>query len=127
MNVWTLLFASANALLCIRLLFFSDKDRQESRWGYRLLLFLAAIYVGRQVITVVFFPNEPVHVLAALFHVGLFIGSMLMRPEYLPGNCSHDTTKRAYRELGYSVTRAWYWVWHPQLHSGGTKYRPRAR
>lgn len=127
MTFWTLLFAGANTLLCIRLLFFSDKDRQLSHWIYRVMLFLVAIYVGRQVIYIVFFPNEPVSAWAAIFHVGLFIGALFMRPEYLPGNCSYDTTKRAYLELGYSATRAWFRVWHPQLYGSGAKYRARTR
>lgn len=127
MNFWSILYISANLLLCIRLLFFSDRDRQASRWVYRLLLFLVAIYVGRGVILFIYHPGMTIPPMVAIGHMGVLIGALLMRPEYLPGNCSYDTTKRAYRELGCTVTRWWHGLWSAQLHGGEGKPRSSSR
>lgn len=121
MNFWAMLFVLTNTLLCIRLLFFSDYDRQASRWGYRLVLFLVVVYVGKEVISLIYAPVFHVSPIIALLHAGVLLGALFMRPEYLPGNCDHDATKRAYRELVCSVTRTWFWLRHPGLHGGQRK------
>lgn len=54
---------------------------------YRLLLFLVTVYAGSQVIGIMYRPDEPVNPWESLFHVFLFIGSLLAKPEYFPGNC----------------------------------------
>lgn len=127
MNFWTLLFLLANAVLCIRLVFFSDRDRKHSRLVYRVVLYLVTIWVAHHIIYVVYHPDVEVHPLDSVLAILLLTGALLMRPEYLPGNFDHATTRKAYCRLHADFVRLCHWVWHPKLHGEDPKSRSRTR
>lgn len=127
MTIWTGIFLLANSLLCIRLLLFSDQDRKASRWGYRLALFLLTVYAGKQVIDIFYHPQLHTGPMTAVVHAGLLFASILMRPEYLPWNCSYDDSKQAYCRLGHFLVGSWHGIWNPRLYGGQGKSRSRGR
>lgn len=85
---WTApLSAMACLALVVKLVFFSYSHRQASKGVYRVVLFLVTVYAGKQVIDFLYLPDLYVHPLEALFHLALFLGALVMKPRYLPGNC----------------------------------------
>lgn len=72
--------------LTVKLVFFTDTHRCSSRWFYRTLLFLAAVYAGKQVIGFLYHPQQPTNPWLVLFHIGLFVGAFYVRPAHLPWN-----------------------------------------
>lgn len=85
-----MILTTLSVLLClvltIKLVFFTDQHRSESRFFYRAILFLSALYAGKQVIGFLYHPEEPTSPWLFGFHVALFIGAFWLRPSHLPWN-----------------------------------------
>ena len=94
--IWTALSVLVSLALAIKLVFFTDDVRCQSRFFYRAVLLAAAVYAFHQVLNFLYTPGYQVSPWTALFHMALFIGAFLIKPCMLPGNrtrCSdhHDT------------------------------------
>lgn len=124
MNLWTMLLILTNSLLCVRLIFFSGRDRACSRWGYRVALYLVVIFMAKQVIYTLHALGQHTYPGVVVFHIGLLFVSMIIRPEHLPWNCSYESTKQSYRRLGHLLTGSWRGIWSPRLYGRQTESRP---
>lgn len=113
---WTILSVSACIALIVKLVLFSDEHRQASRWAWRLVLFLVVVYAAQRTITILYAPHFEAHPLRAMLHVALFIGSLVMRPEYLPWNGTHDSQDSIAYRLGRLAGRIVGRLWGAQLH-----------
>lgn len=76
--------------LAIKLMFFSDHHRKESRVFHRIVLLLVVWYAGRHVLNLLFVPGYELSAWRVFVHLTLFIGAFVMKPEYLPWNHKHD-------------------------------------
>ena len=87
---WPLMSMALCAFLVARLVFWTDEHRRESRWYYRVLLFLVTVYAASQVLNFFYNPLEPVSPWKALFHLALVYGAFIIHPKHLPWNGQHD-------------------------------------
>lgn len=78
--------------LTIKLIFFTDQHREESRWVYRAILFVVAVYCGHVVIDFLYHPRVPTNPGWLVLHTGMLIGAFVIKPEYLPRNQPHETS-----------------------------------
>jgi hypothetical protein len=83
---WTILSALACLALVVKLTFFSDHCRAASKWVYRIPLFGVTVYAAAQLIDLIYPPHEPIGAIKALFHLGLLVGSFVLKPCHLPWN-----------------------------------------
>ena len=74
------------AVLAVKLMFFTDEHRKQSRWYYRVLLFVVTVYDANLIIEFVYVPDRAIGIWEFLFQVVLLIGAFVIKPEYLPFN-----------------------------------------
>ena len=103
--IWSILSALACLGLIVRLTFYTDAHREQSRWLYRALLYFITIYAGHVLITFWYNPLTGTNPLLAIFHMAMLAAALVMRPEYLPGNLKHDTCSNQSTHLAGSVPR----------------------
>jgi hypothetical protein len=84
--IWTTLSVLMCLALAIKLVFFTDQHRAESRFFYRLILFFSAVYAGKQVIWFVYYPEQPTNPVIFVLHAAMFIGALIIKPCHLPWN-----------------------------------------
>lgn len=72
--------------LVIKLAFFSGSHRRESRWFYRVVLFLTVLYAGRHVINIAYDPDYQLSAWQVFLHLSLFTGAFFLKPHHLPWN-----------------------------------------
>ena len=84
--IWTILSVLVCAALVIKLTFFTEEGRIHSRLFYRVMLFLASVYAFYQVVMFLYYPERYISPVVAIFHIVMFIGAFLIKPEHLPGN-----------------------------------------
>lgn len=82
----TILSAIVSMILVAKLLFWTDTHRQESRWFYRVLLYVVVLYSARHVINLVLDPTYQPSLWRVYLHLTLFAVGAFMKPHYLPGN-----------------------------------------
>lgn len=82
---WSILSLVVCLALAVKLTFFSDFQRSNSRLMYRVPLFLVTIYAGSVVIDFLYHP-VPTNPFRALFHLALLVGSFILQPHHLPWN-----------------------------------------
>ncbi len=83
--IWSILSVAVCLALTARLLFFTGEHRRQSRFFYRVVLLLSAVYAFDQVLDFVYFAR-PVSPLLTLFHLALFVGAFFLKPHHLPWN-----------------------------------------
>lgn len=84
--IWVILSALVCLALIVKLLFFTDIHRHESKWFYRVILFLTALYAGRHVVNALYTPDYEVSVWRVCLHLSLFVGAFFIKPHHLPWN-----------------------------------------
>lgn len=84
--ILTLLSALVSIILVVKLLFWTDTHRQESRWFYRVLLYVVVLYSARHVINLLFDPTYQPSMWRVFLHLTLFVAGAFMKPQYLPWN-----------------------------------------
>lgn len=97
MNPWTVVSVLACGALIIKLLFFTDEHRAESRWIYRVLLYIITVYAASHLVTVLYDHDFVVHPTRVAMHLMLLVGAIFMRPEFLPWNQPHDPASKVRR------------------------------
>ena len=99
--IWTILSVLVCLALVIKLVFFTDHLRSHSRFFYRVVLLLAAVYAFHQVLNFLYTPGYQVNPLTAILHTILFVGAFFITPCNLPGNrsrCNDPTFERRHTE-----------------------------
>lgn len=91
--IWTILSVAMCTALVVKLVFFTDQKRQDSRLFYRITVFFSAVYAGKQVIWYLYYPDSPIDPIIALFHIALFVGAFVVKPEYLEWKHRDDASK----------------------------------
>lgn len=87
--IWSILSIAMCTALVVKLVFFTDHLRQDSKLFYRITVFASAVYAGKQVIWYLYYPDEPVNPIIAVFHICLFVGAFLIKPHYLEWTRKH--------------------------------------
>lgn len=93
--IWTILSVLVCLALAIKLIFFTEKERLQSRPIYRVTLFLSAVYAFKQVVDFLYGPLAPTSPWVVMFHLALFVGAVFLKAHHLPWNHSHDTGTKA--------------------------------
>lgn len=92
---WSILSFVACLVLVTKLILWSDEHRRESRWYYRVLMFLVAVYLGNEVIQFFYEPLGTQSPWVSLFHLALLTGAFVIKPQYLPWNTPYDPANPA--------------------------------
>lgn len=85
MSIWAVLTAIVCLALCVKLTFFTETDRCNSRWPYRVILFLSNIAFASRFIDIVY-SKEPGSFWEFGFFSTLLAGSFMVRYWHLPWN-----------------------------------------
>ena len=84
--IWTYLTALTCLALCVKMIFFTEADRVESRLGYRILLFISTVAFGWRFIDILYHADQHVGFFNFIVYLALLIGSFHVRWWHLPGN-----------------------------------------
>lgn len=81
----TLLSIAVCIALFVKLTFFTDLDRRNSRLFYRVILFLTTVYTAYQIIYGLYGLEQP-SPWRVVMHLAMFVGAFFLKPEHLPWN-----------------------------------------
>lgn len=81
----TLLSILVCVALFVKLTFFTDLDRRNSRLFYRLVLFATAIYTAYQIVYGLYGLEQP-SPWRVLLHLAMFVGAFFLKAHHLPWN-----------------------------------------
>lgn len=115
---WPLMSMALCAFLVVRLVFWTNEHRRESRWYYRVLLFLVTVYAANEVLHFLYNPLEPVSPWLALFHMALVYGAFIIKPQHLPWNGHHDTASKNLGATSDTTSRLRYGIRDTVLRRG---------
>jgi hypothetical protein len=92
--IWTALSVLVCIALAVKLVFFSDHIRCRSRFFYRFMLLLSAVYAFQEVVCFIYTPGYEVSPATAIFHMALLVGAFFIKPENLPKNHTREEDRR---------------------------------
>lgn len=92
---WHILSSLLCLALVIKLTFFTDEHRRQSRFIYRVTLLLVTVYAFDQWIDVLYYPFKPVSPLLTVVNLSLLAGSFVLKPHHLPWNLKHEPVRQA--------------------------------
>ena len=71
--------------LFVKLTFYTDLDRRNSRLFYRFVLFATVIYTGYQIVYGIYGLEQP-SPWRVLMHLAMFVGAFFVKAHHLPWN-----------------------------------------
>ena len=84
--IWSVLSVLVCLALVVKLIFFTDEHRRQSRFFYRVVLLLSAVYAFKQIVNFLYQPLDPVSPWVTILHLVLFLGAFFLKPHHLPWN-----------------------------------------